>query len=94
MCVYENNAFNTNGYNANGDPFYSDIANYCVSITTNNQYIVAGTGEKTATQIDENSTKTSFSANAVRDFAMVLSNKFEVISENVYTVSSYSLSLQ
>jgi len=81
MCVYENNTFNTNAYNANGDPFYSDISNYRVSIITNNQYIVAGTGEKTTTPIDEKTNKTSFIANAVRDFAMVVSNKFEVINE-------------
>jgi len=81
LCVYENGQFNTNGYNSNGDPFYSDMANYRVDITTDKQYIVAGTGEKTQSEIDNNLTKTSFSAHLVRDFAMVVSNKFEVIRE-------------
>lgn len=81
MCVYENNQFNTNSYNSNGDPFYSDMANYSVEIVTDNQYLVAGTGKKTTTLLDNNLTKTSFKANLVRDFAMVLSNKFETISE-------------
>lgn len=80
MCVYENGNFNTNGYHANGDPFYSDIANYSVSLTSNNQYVVAGTGEKTEEKLEENKTKTTFKATLVRDFALVLSNKFEVIS--------------
>ena len=81
MCVYENGAFNTNGYNANGDPFYSEMANYCVDIITDNQYVVAGTGEKKTINFENNLIKTSFKANLVRDFAMVVSNKFEVISK-------------
>ncbi len=81
MCVYENGAFNTNGYNSNGDPFYSDMANYCVDIITDKQYLVAGTGEKTILALDNNLTKTSFKANLVRDFALVLSDKFETINE-------------
>lgn len=83
VCVYENGEFNTSPYNANGDPFYSDIANYSVNITTDNQYIVAGTGEKTKENLENNKTKTSFNAKAVRDFALVLSNKFEIISSTV-----------
>ena len=83
MCVYENGDFNTNGYNANGDPFYSEMANYRVDIITDNQYIVAGTGEKKVKSLENNITKTSFSANLVRDFAMVISNKFEVISKEI-----------
>ena len=80
MCVYEQGAFNTNGYNSNGDPFYSNMANYCVSITTNNQYIVAGTGEKSTENLQNNLIKTTFKANLVRDFAMVLSDKFQKLS--------------
>lgn len=80
MCVFENGEFNTSGYHANGDPFYSNMANYQVSITTNSDYIIAGTGEKTCQNLENNLTKTSFKANLVRDFAIVLSNKFETIS--------------
>ena len=80
MCVFENSKFNTNGYNSNGDPFYSDMANYCVDITTNSQYTVAGTGIKTTKILNNTQTKTSFKANLVRDFALVLSKNFEVIS--------------
>lgn len=82
MCVYENGSFNTSGYHSNGDPFYSEMSNYCVDIITDKQYIVAGTGEKTIKSLDENLTKTSFNAKLVRDFALVLSNKFEVVSKN------------
>lgn len=80
MCVYENGAFNTLGYNANGDPFYSNMANYCVDITTDSQYSVAGTGTKSIKKLENNKTKTTFKANLVRDFALVISNKFEIVS--------------
>lgn len=82
-CVYENGEFNTSPYNSNGDPFYSDMANYCVNICLDELYIVAGTGVKTAENIVENKKNLTFEAELVRDFALVASNKFEVISEQV-----------
>lgn len=89
MCVYENGTFNTNGYHSNGDPFYSDIANYSVNLTTNSNYTVAGTGAKTTKNSGDNLTTSTFSANGVRDFALVLSNKFNVISEKLNNTEIY-----
>lgn len=79
-CVYENNEFSTNPYNSNGDPFYSDVANYNVSITTDKSYTIASSGEKISETLSENSKTINYSAIVIRDFALVLSNKFEVIS--------------
>lgn len=76
-CVY-NSGFSTNPYNANGDPFYSDMANYNVSLTLNSNLVVAGTGTQTELSQKQGKTKTQFKAQAVRDFAMVVSDKFEV----------------
>lgn len=81
ICVFENGNFNTNGYNPNGDPFYSDMANYYVNINLEQQYIVAGTGVKTDTILENNRKNVTFSANMVRDFALILSEKFKVVSE-------------
>ena len=83
VCVFENDKFNTNGYNANGDPFYSEMANYCVNIMVDNQYVVASTGEKTFEDVENETKNVTFEARLVRDFALVLSNKFEVVSEQV-----------
>lgn len=83
ICVYENGEFNTSPYNANGDPFYSDISNYKVNIFADKQYIVAGTGNKTDEKITDGKKITSFCATAVRDFAMVLSKNFDVISTEI-----------
>ena len=79
-CVYENNEFSTNPYNANGDPFYSDVANYKVNLTTNKNYIAATSGEKLSETINENKKTTTYSALVIRDFAIILSNKFKIIS--------------
>ena len=85
VCVYENENFNTSGYNPNGDPFYSDMANYCVNISLDKQYIVAGTGEKTDEKIINGNKSVSFNAKMVRDFALVVSNKFEVLSAEAHS---------
>ena len=45
-CVYENGEFDLSGYNSNGDPFYSDMANYVVDVVLDRDYVVAGTGTK------------------------------------------------
>lgn len=83
-CVYEDGAFDESGYNANGDPFYSDMANYDVKLNLDNSnYIVAGTGEKTDIKQVNGKYQTTFNADLVRDFAMVISDKFEVISDKV-----------
>jgi len=79
-CVYENGNFSTNPYNANGDPFYSDVANYNVTIEVNKDYTLATSGEKLNETINESKKTASYSAVVVRDFAIVASNKFEVIS--------------
>ena len=79
-CVYENNQFSTNPYNANGDPFYSDVANYNVNLTLDKSYTVASSGEKISETTTENNKTINYSAIVVRDFALVVSNKFEVIS--------------
>ena len=76
-CVYENGSFNTNPYNANGDPFYSDMANYLVNLTTDNSLVIASTGEKSVTT-EGNESIYKIEQKAVRDFAIVMSEKFKI----------------
>lgn len=88
LCVYENGEFDTTPYNANGDPFYSDVANYNVTITYDSDYVVAHTGDEVSkTDESNNRTTMTMQAKAVRDFAIVMSDKFEVESKNVDGVS-------
>ncbi len=74
LCVYENGEFSTSPYNANGDPFYSDIANYDVTISTDDDLVIATSGVQT---------NNHYIAKAVRDFALVLSKNFEVLNQQV-----------
>ena len=75
MCVYEDGGYVTDLYHSNGDPFYSIISNYEVQITYPNQYTLASSGEQILEKNDTHTTAT-ITAKNVRDFAMVLSTKF------------------
>jgi len=82
-CVYEDGEFVIDSYHYNGDPFYSDISNYNVSITYNSDLKIASTGNLISSTTNENTTTNNYSALAVRDFAIVLSDKFNIISGTI-----------
>ncbi|MGN1227098.1 MAG: M1 family metallopeptidase [Christensenellales bacterium] len=82
-CIYENGGFVHDGYHYNGDPFYSEMANYNVEITFPQEYQIASTGECVNSCNRDNRTTNIYKAIVVRDFAIVLSNKFN-IQKNVY----------
>jgi hypothetical protein len=74
-AVYENEKWIAHTYSTNGDPFYNDLYNYDVSIDVPANYTVAHSGEEI--------TPNRYRAYAIRDFAMVLSKKFQVLSQTV-----------
>ena len=82
-CVYENGNFNTSPYNYNGDPFYSDMANYNVEVSYNANYILAATGNVVQEKQNEQVKTTKLQAKAVRDFSLTLSDKFKIKTEKV-----------
>ena len=88
-CIYENGEFKTDAYGHNGDPFYSNMANYNVSITYENDFILASSGKQNSTKTVGNKKQTEISASVVRDFAFVLSKKFDVISSNAGDTTVY-----
>lgn len=89
VAVYEDD-WVLDPYNYNGDPFYSNMANYEVTLTTPSNLILASTGEILSQNSNEEKTTYEIKAQAVRDFAFVLSNKFEVLTEQVgHTTVSY-----
>ena len=83
LCVYEHGDFDLNGYNSNGDPFYSEIADYSVQLAFPEKYKLASTGEVVSESVDEGNKLVNITAEDVRDFVFVLSEKFEVLSEEV-----------
>ena len=81
VSVYENGKFREDNYGANGDPFYSEMSNYNVQLTYDNDFVLASSGEQIDTTESEGKKTTKMTANVVRDFAFVLSKDFSVISK-------------
>lgn len=71
VCAYQNGEWETSPYYSTGDPFVSECANYRVQIEYPEQYDCYATGNRVA----EESGKSTFSAQAVRDFAIVLNSQ-------------------
>ena len=82
-CVFDENGWDKNPYNSNGDPFYSNLANYAVCINYPSNLILASSGTQTQTTQQDKTKTTKITAKAVRDFAMVLSSEFKTKSVDV-----------
>ena len=85
-CVYEDGKFVADSYHYNGDPFYSDMANYNVTISIPETFKLANTGNITSTTTNENISTHTISAKTVRDFAFAISDKFNIISDTINNV--------
>ena len=79
-CVYDNNGWSKNPYHANGDPFYSEMANYYVNFSCNSDLVCAFSGKAESTT-DQNTTYYSIENNCVREFAIMLSKDFKTITK-------------
>lgn len=86
-CVYENGEFKQDVYSSNGDPFYSEMANYYVCFSCPQNLVVASTGNQQKTTDDGGIKTTQIEAKAVRDFAIVCSQKFKTLSSEVNGVT-------
>ena len=80
VCGYDN-GWKTDVYCTNGDPFFSDVANYDVTLNYPKQMTLASTGNAT-TQTQNNQKTSVVKAKTVRDFAFVLSDKAQVLTKN------------
>lgn len=85
MAVYDGE-WNLDPYDSNGDPFYSDMANYNINLTAPTDLVLASTGKVENKTSQGDNTTYSIKARAVRDFAFVLSDKFSVVSEKYENV--------
>ena len=81
-CVYEEGGFVQDLYSSNGDPFYSQCARYDVEVKYDKDFILASTGKQYFDAEENNLKITKISAENVRDFCFVLSDKFSVIEGN------------
>ncbi len=79
LCAYDKDGFYECVYYANGDPFYSECADYKVSITLDSEYVVASSGKLLSEEKQADKTKWCYEISSARSFAFVLSKNFESI---------------
>lgn len=78
LAVVDNDGWYTNKYYPAGESFYSEIANYSVIVNVPKGFVAVGTGTPDYSEKDGNSIY-SFKEKMVRDFALVISPKFNRI---------------
>lgn len=81
-AVYEQGEYQCYPYYSNGDPFYSEVSNYEVSLTLPKDYIVAMSGQMTEEEEGELKHVTA-TGTLMREFAIVMSKNFEVLEQDV-----------
>lgn len=79
LAVREDGAWRTDAYISIGDPFLSECANWVVRLTLPKTYRVAATGYAEPVATGDKAVYT-FEAKAVRDFALVISEEYEVVT--------------
>ena len=92
LCKEENGEFKECPYSPFGDPYYSDCADYAVTLTVPSTYTVASSGYPENTRADGEKTTYAYSLAGGRDFAFVLSENFRVASvrSGDVTVNAYT----
>lgn len=80
VAVYENGSPVIFPYYSTGDPFFVESANFNVSLTLPAEYVVASSGIVTNTRKRGGQKTHTFSALIIREFALVMSQQFDIIS--------------
>ncbi len=103
VAMYEEGEWVLDSYHSNGDPFYSSISNYYITISAPESYIIASTGVLKDEKVKDGVKVSKYEAKAVRDYAFVMSSKFEIAKNNIdgvevmyyyYDDSEYQSNLQ
>lgn len=79
LCGVVDGGFYECVYYADGDPFFSDCAEYKLNLTLPKEYVLASTGERMEERTLESKKAYTVSAMNARDFAMVLSTKYRLL---------------
>ena len=83
LCGVKNGGFYECVYYSDGDPFYSDCADYKMRLTVPKEYEVAASGVITDEDMLESKKVYTMYATKVRDFACVLAKDYRVLTEKV-----------
>ena len=81
LCGIENGSFYECVYYSSGDPFFSDVADYTVNFTRDKKYTVAASGETVSEKVEGEKIVSRYKIKNARSFALVLSEKFKVMSD-------------
>lgn len=82
-CVYDETGWNLDPYYNLGDPFYSNISNYDVTIIVPKDMIVAASGNILDEEVKNNEKVYKIEGKLIRDFAWVASNDFVIRESEV-----------
>lgn len=83
LCRYTDGGFTETPYVSCGDPFVSECADYAVSLTVPDGYKVAASGTQSGESRSGNGVTYHYTLDDARDFALVLSKDFQVVSQTV-----------
>jgi len=92
-CVNDDRGWNLKGYEAVGDPFYSETSDFYVKILMPKKYKMSCTGNVVNEKSDDEKILYEIEAKKVRDFAFILSTKFS-INKDTYkgtSINTYNL---
>ncbi len=83
LCGFKEGGFCECVYYSDGDPFYSDCADYKMTLTLPKEYEVAATGTLVDERILESKKVLVMEAVSARDFALVLAEEYRSIAAQV-----------
>lgn len=83
LCSYTKEGFIECPYYSCGDPFISDCANYTVTLDIPEGYSAATSGVAQNESVTDGRKKVQYTLKNARDFAVVLSDKFKILSRDV-----------
>ena len=79
LCAYgEGKGFYECVYSSNGDPFYSECADYDVTLKTDEKYVAASSGQTVSAAREGLFVTYRYKLENARDFALVLGEEYEV----------------
>lgn len=83
VCPLTDGDFYTSSYYPIGDPFFQEVADYDVTITFPEDYVIASSGQIVSSNTAKGNRTNRYKISSARSFAMVLSKEFDVLTEKV-----------
>ena len=83
LCGIDQNGFYECVYYSNGDPFFSNVADYQVELQVDADFIVASSGSLVSEKTVNGKVIKSYQLQSARSFCLVLSKNFKKLSQTV-----------